>query len=1158
MSESSPSPDDSLIGRTVAGRYRVISKLGEGGMGVTYRAWDEAEGRPVVLKMPRRNLVENAAFLERFSREVRMMAALSHPSIVPILDVGEDEGLPILVMRFLPGGSLSNRRLRDAEGRVQPMQPSTLQLWLPAVASALDFVHANGIVHRDVKPANIFFDAFWGAYLGDFGIAKIVEDTTVLEKEHTLTATSMMIGTQEYMAPEQFAPKAVVDGRVDQYALAVMVYEMLVGQRPFRGETAHVVVEVTTQPVPRLTQFRRDLPDSVCQALYRGLSKKPGERFGSCAEFAAAVLRDVRPMADEEGVARLLCPQCGNMLKMPTSAAGRQGKCPRCKTEMMVAEDLSALWLASEEHKGEEPAAAGVGEPESGVDSVDVFTSIPNTPPVPRPIARGIWSQLGNVGGAGGGNGDTATGGAAGDGGSGGRGGADPTVRRVGIGAAMLASLVVTALLAGDYAATNARKQLESATAKQKKLVAENESLEKNVADLNDANIKLKQAVENLTMEKRQLSEKLAAMSKRNWLFRNPSDLSDFQVAGVAEIPPESGVRLGNGVAPSSISTKLDFTPPIRVEYDVSAGPGRVCDIFPGIFVTPIRSRKGIQYLFGDNGGSKSFVLIFGEYIPVPHEAIKTDQVYRIAFEVDANRQLTITRDDKEVYRNSLPAGAELMGPIQCGGGIGNVTYKRLSISDKLKAGRKESGLEENIPGAIVDDVFGMKFIYVPSGSFPMGSPQSEEGRFAGENQAGVTFSAPFLISQTEVTQAQWRQVMGSEPWKDKPFVKEGMNYPASHISWEMARDFCNKLTEKERLSGRVRNERYALPTEAQWEYACRAGTRTAYSFGSDKTLLGDYAWWGGHECDGNSRSEEYGHEVASKKPNPWGIYDMHGNMWEWCSVFEAGNQMSGGDTKGSPAETGHVLRGGGWPECPTFLRCANRTDGGPAVGNFGIRVVRAAEQIANSRFQPDPGRLTGFRQSIGNTIAFNVTGVANGGSVWGSNPYTADSQIARAAVHAGVLKPGESGVVRVTILPGQQSYGGSVKNGVSTFQYGSFFLSYRIEGAAAEAAPPPLAPGVVPAPYSLTQYRDSVGKTVSFNVVGSLAGGTVWGSNPYTADSQLARAAVHAGVLKPGESGVVRVTILPGQQSYGGSVKNGVSTSAWGPYGLSFRIAKD
>ena len=128
MTQQPVESDDTLLGRTVAGRYRVISKLGQGGMGVTYRAWDEREGRPVVLKMPRRNLIENPAFTERFRREVRMMAALSHPSIVPILDVGEEGGLPILVMRFLPGGSLSNRRLRDAEGKVQPMQPSTLHL----------------------------------------------------------------------------------------------------------------------------------------------------------------------------------------------------------------------------------------------------------------------------------------------------------------------------------------------------------------------------------------------------------------------------------------------------------------------------------------------------------------------------------------------------------------------------------------------------------------------------------------------------------------------------------------------------------------------------------------------------------------------------------------------------------------------------------------------------------------------------------------------------------------------------------------------------------------------------------------------------------------------------------------------------------------------
>jgi len=450
-------------------------------MGITYRAWDERESRPVVLKMPRHTLFGNPAFAERFRREVRMMAALSHPSIVPILDVGEEQGLPFLTMRFLPGGSLSNRRLRDADGKVLQMQPSTLHLWLRAVASALDFVHSNGIVHRDVKPANIFFDSYWGSFLGDFGIAKIVEDTTVLEKEQTLTATSVAIGTQEYMSPEQFSPKADVDGRADQYALAVMVYEILCGQRPFKGDTAHLIVEVTTQPVPRVTDFRRDLTDSLCRALYKGLAKTPEERFASCSGFAAAVLHDVRPMADEEGVARLLCPQCGNMLKMPPSAAGRQGKCPRCKTEMMVAGDMTAVWLAREERKSSESGSASAAG--RTVDTDDVFTSISSDTAMTKPASGGFLSQL------------------------------SPTVQRFGIGAVALTCFVIGALLGGDHAGSDAREQLDAATAAQKKLVVENERLVKEVTDLNNVNLKLNRDLENLVVEKKQLAEKLAALS---------------------------------------------------------------------------------------------------------------------------------------------------------------------------------------------------------------------------------------------------------------------------------------------------------------------------------------------------------------------------------------------------------------------------------------------------------------------------------------------------------------------------------------------------------------------------------------------------------------------------------------------------------------------
>lgn len=947
MAESSHSPDDSLIGRTVAGRYRVISKLGEGGMGVTYRAWDDREGRPVVLKMPRRNLIENAAFAERFSREVRMMAALSHPSIVPILDVGEDEGLPILVMRFLPGGSLSNRRLRDTEGKVQPMQPSTLHLWLPAVASALDFVHANGIVHRDVKPANIFFDAFWGAYLGDFGIAKIVEDTTVLEKEHTLTATSMAIGTQEYMAPEQFTPKAVVDGRVDQYALAVMVYEILVGKRPFRGETAHVVVEVTTQPVPRFTQFRRDLPDSVCQAVYRGLSKQPGERFASCAEFAQAVLRDVRPMADEEGVARLLCPQCGNMLKMPTSAAGRQGKCPRCKTEMMVAEDLGALWLAREEHEGEEPAAAGAGQQESREDSVDVFTSISSTTPVPKAGVRGIWSQL------------------------------DPTVKRVGIGAALLASLVATALLAGDYAAGAARKQLEAATASQKKVAADNERLENKLKKLESDNALL-------TERRRELIAETAALAERLDEAKSPSSTPDkeppvdtpvLEPTVALSAPEKKQQKIPDPVFYLNFSGDWSHAQTTRGLRKVNVlGNPRIIDGArgPGLHLG-MDSHLEIDLTdvvpLGDIGRTTALwvrthrlsqqnlgaYLCYGagrEQYDSWSMCLGSDTYYFCGGGRDGEtgkkptlgvweHLAWVKRDDTtELWVNGVVSG-KVTGPLNTKGsmlllgksifknrkieadidevGIWDVALKLEEIRGLLEgtrqsqsnpeetenkapsdressAGEKPSPTDATFAGEggaespdTLSNSIGMKLKAIRGGTF----------RMADQKSLPVTITKPFYLGMYEVTNAEWRRVMGDPPskWRDDA-------RPVEQVSWSDAMEFCRKLSTfpEEQKAGRA----YRLPTEAEWEYACRAGTTSQFSFGDDESRLGEFAWY-------RSNAGGQTHPVGGKKPNAWGLHDMHGNVFEWLSDWNDDRLSGGVDPVGSTSGSNPGARGGSW-----------------------------------------------------------------------------------------------------------------------------------------------------------------------------------------------------------------------------------------------------
>ena len=486
-SSSDGASKDPLIGAIVAGRYRIISRLGQGGMGVTYRAWDMEASRPVVLKHPKPEMLARPDFIERFRREARMMAALNNPHVVPVTMVGEHNGIPYIVMPFLPGGSLSNRRLRDESGEPKPMHPSTLHLWLPQVAAALDYVHSLGVVHRDVKPGNVFFDAFWHAYLGDFGISKIVEDTAALDKEHTLTATSMAVGTQEYMAPELFAPKPQIDGRVDQYALAVMIYETLAGRRPFTGETAHVIVEVTTRNVPPLSGFRRDLPPSLEQAVYKALGKMTRERFSSCRELAHHVLADVPPMHDEPGVARLMCPACENVLKLPNSAGGKQGRCPRCTSQMMVARDLSALWLVGEE-TGTKPRDSQElsTDPVLHQKSWEVLTPGPITEPTRRaspnrnPLSR-IWADM------------------------------TPTVRMATMAGAIVTLMLAEAVCLYDPRASRFQQEATAVRLKLKQSQTQNSSLEEANRKFEEMNLGLSETNQKLV----QANQTLAAQHNR-------------------------------------------------------------------------------------------------------------------------------------------------------------------------------------------------------------------------------------------------------------------------------------------------------------------------------------------------------------------------------------------------------------------------------------------------------------------------------------------------------------------------------------------------------------------------------------------------------------------------------------------------------------------
>jgi len=231
--------------------------------------------------------------------------------------------------------------------------------------------------------------------------------------------------------------------------------------------------------------------------------------------------------------------------------------------------------------------------------------------------------------------------------------------------------------------------------------------------------------------------------------------------------------------------------------------------------------------------------------------------------------------------------------------------------------------------GEIITNSLGMKFKLIKPGEFMMGSRDSaaEVARKAKREdmkewytdehpQHLANLTKSFYMALTEVTQAQWLQIMKSRPWSGQKYVQEGDNYPAVNVNWRDAMEFCMRLSQRE---GRT----YRLPTEAEWEYACRAGTKTRFCFGNDETMLREYAWF---RENADRAGEKYPHQVAQKKPNPWGLYDTHGNAWEWCNDL-FGDYPIGPvtDPKGPSSGEQRVLRGGAFYNYPHQCRSAYR-----------------------------------------------------------------------------------------------------------------------------------------------------------------------------------------------------------------------------------------
>ena len=354
-----PEPLPSMAGRVLAGRYRVVRPIARGGMAEVWEGHDDVLARAVAVKILHPHLADDEDFLERFRREAVAAARLAHPGIVATFDAGTDDGVAFIVMELVQG-----RTLRQALEEGGPLAPELAVRVAAEVAAALDHAHGAGLVHRDVKPANILLVDHDGrtpslqVKVADFGIARQTEQGI-----RQLTATGAVVGTAKYLAPEQVVGRPL-DARTDVYALGVVLYEMLCGRTPFEAETelATALQHVRSEP-PAPTRFRDGIPQPLEGAVLRAMAKEPDERYGSAAEFRQALLALV-PEGEE--------------------AAG---------TPQVVRGSADAETAAATTDPGGQATSAPAPVPKGAPQLVRDPTPPGGTPPVARPPGRS-WVPL--------------------------------------------------------------------------------------------------------------------------------------------------------------------------------------------------------------------------------------------------------------------------------------------------------------------------------------------------------------------------------------------------------------------------------------------------------------------------------------------------------------------------------------------------------------------------------------------------------------------------------------------------------------------------------------------------------------------------------------------------------------------------------------------
>jgi len=844
--------EDLPEGFVIDDRYEVKAKVGQGGFGAVYRAFDKKMAVDKALKIIPDSVAADEEAMGELHAEARTMVALNNENIVRVYDVHDSGSIKYIDMEYVDGLPLSKVKLDSPDKKLQEKTVKALAL---RIARGLSYAHRNKVIHKDIKPQNIMVTRDKQVKIMDFGISETVRTSM------SRLANSSSSGTLVYMAPEQVKGEDV-GPEADIYSFGAMLYELLSGHPPFwKGDIHYQLFNEVPKPIDGVS-------DDMNALVLKCLEKDYRKRFRSFDEVEATLTGKElpeRPAADEAKTVREVPKPASTAKKVPESPAGPQ-------------------------KKSKVPLYLGIG---AGVVAA---------------VLAVVFLVLPNLGG----------------------------------------NEYVEQILELDPSANTLLVELENITGK----VLDAGEVDGTVRGLNNAlddqpgNVVILSALSMLNR----------GLGRRDDEYENLSTLVENEAKGVS-IPSVLAPLKERHAAMDVLRQDLAATQEDK-DWD---GLERLLDrageeeLLTEDAITDGRNRvlKGRleDALVGKEWQEADRLITEGLETELLAETEGKEAAEKLNAGIAAEKESIKSDIDSALAGKDWEKALELLsvGEKQNYLETSYMAEKR-AAAEKLKADEEAAAAtaaaEREALRRFQETLDKRDMVLVEGGTFRMGSTGGDDDE---EPVHSVTVSS-FYLSKYEVTQGLWKEVMGNNPSNTNYGI--GNSNPVNNVSWYDAVRFCNKLSERDgldpayRISGTdVRcdwsKNGYRLPTEAEWEYAARGGNKSrGYTYAGSNSI-GDVAWY--HT---NSRGNT--HPVGQKRPNELGLYDMSGNVWEWCwdryGSYSRGSQT---DPRGASSGRGRVFRGGGWGYGASCCRAAFRGINDPTDrdGNLGVRAARPAVQ---------------------------------------------------------------------------------------------------------------------------------------------------------------------------------------------------------------------